>query len=235
MKNIWSGLPPDQNIWSGLPPDLVQYVLSHDSRGMHTAGHLYGPHSSARVSLNRRMMKLKVLQENVRRNQRVQVALPGYPVNSRMNLEQIYVVWINDDDQLTTRQKQEIKRLLARAYTHKDDGYSDEWLFGSGPMANTWHNRTKVQRKAHRATLLAGSGNARRVNGHNLPLPLTILRKGRRTFSADSRSDKYPKVDGDVDETHDIFWPETRSAARKFLHRKPTLVEMFPYVNPLLK
>jgi len=182
------------------------------------------------------MRGLTVLQQNVRRNQSVQVALPGYPVNSRMNLEKIAIVWINDDDQLTKRQKQELKRLMARAYTHKDNGYSDERLFGSGLMADTWNNnRTEAERKAHRATLLAGSGNALRVNGHNLPLPLTMLRHGR-TLGYSYSSDKYPKnSNGEVDETHDMFWPETRLAARKFFHRKPTIVEMFDYVYHLMR
>ena len=226
-----------ENIWLGLPTDLVHRVLSqsvHAGR-MHTAaGGLHGPHSRQRGFLHKRMRGWNALQQNVRRNQRVQVALPGYPVNSIMNLEEIAIVWINDDDQLTTRQKQELKRLMARAYTHKDNGYSDERLFGSGPMADTWNNRTKAGRKDRRATLLAGSGNTLRVNGHNLPLPLTMLRQGR-THGYSHNSDKYPKNSkGKVDETHDMFWPETRSAARKFFHRKPTIVEMFDYVYPIM-
>ena len=221
--------------WSRLPSDPLHLVLRYGSRGTHAAGDIYGPHSRQRGSLHRRMRGWEKIQRLVKRNQRVQVALPGYPVNSRINVDQI-LSFMGESDQLTTRQRQELRRLLARAYTHKEDGYEDAWLFGEGPMATTSYNyaegraATPAERKDHRDHILAGSGNALTVNGHNLPLPLAMLRKGRRYLSDDSQSDKYPKdAQGNVDEAHDMFWPETRSAARKFLHRKPTLAEMAAY------
>ena len=221
--------------WSKLPSDPLHHVLSYGSRGTHAAGDIYGPHSQERGYLQRRMRGWEKIQRLVKRNQRVQVALPGYPVNSRINEDQI-LSFMGESAQLTTRQRQELRRLLARAYTHKEDGYEDAWLFGEGPMATTSYNydegraASPAERKARRRAILAGSGNTLSVNGHNLPLPLAMLRKGRTVVRADFRSNKYPKNDqGNVDETHDMFWPETRSAARKFLHRKPTLVEIAAY------
>ena len=215
-------------LMASLPPQAISHILSYDSRGgSHPAGDLYGSDSRARGNLHRRMGGVRAFQRNVRRNQQVQVALPGYPRNSRIGVEDILDLMGPASANFTERQKQELRRLLARAYTHKDDGYEDAWLFGEGPMVNTSHNRSLAQRKAHRAALLAQSQDPRAtsIGGHRLPLPLRILRKGRRHNLAPSS--RYPRdAYGNVDETHDIFWPEKRSAVRKFLHRKPTLQEM---------
>ena len=215
-------------LMASLPPQAVSHILRYDSTsGLHPAGDLYGSDSRARGNLHRRMGGVRAFQRNVRRNQQVQVALPGYPRNSRIGVEGILDLMGPASANFTERQKQELRRLLARAYTHKDDGYEDAWLFGEGPMVNTSHNRSLAQRKAHRAALLAQSQDPRAtsIGGHRLPLPLRILRKGRRHNLAPSS--RYPRdAYGNVDETHDIFWPEKRSAVRKFLHRKPTLQEM---------
>ena len=218
-------------LMSSLPPQAIALVLDSISRGgSNPAGDLYGRDSSERVKLHRRMRGIRAFQRNVKRNQQVQVALPGYPRNSRIGVEGILEFMGPASENFTERQKQELRRLLARAYTHKDDGYRDEWLFGEGPMVNTSHNRSLAQRKAHRAALLAQSQDPRAtsIGGHRLPLPLRILRKGRRHHLAPSS--RYPRdAYGNVDETHDIFWPEKRSAVRKFLHRKPTLDEIEIY------
>ena len=218
-------------LMASLPPQAISRILDYDSTsGSHPAGDLYGSGSRARRNLRRRMEGISAFQRNVRRNQQVQVALPGYPRNSRIGVEGILEFMGPASENFTERQKQELRRLLARAYTHKDDGYEDAWLFGEGPMVNTSHNRSLAQRKAHRAALLAQSQDPRAtsIGGHRLPLPLRILRKGRRHHLAPSS--RYPRdAYGNVDETHDIFWPEKRSAVREFLHRKPTLNEMEIY------
>jgi len=226
LKFRMNGGDQVSHLMASLPPQAVSHILRYDSTSdSHPAGDLYGSDSRARGNLHRRMRGIRALQRNVRRNQQVQVALPGYPRNSRISVDDI-LEFMGPGNNLTERQKQEVRRLLARAYTHKDDGYRDEWLFGDGPMATTSHNRSLAQRKAHRAAILAQSQDplATRIGGHRLPLPLQILRKGRRHNQAPSS--RYPRdADGNVDETHDIFWPETRAEAREFLHRKPTLEE----------
>jgi len=232
--NMGDGVSP---LMEGLPNPLLEKILQYDSRSrgdLHPAGHLYGPDSIPRQNLRRRMRGVVALQRKIRRNQQVQVALPGYRVGDRISAEDIIEfmeeIYPRTAANLTKPQKREIRRLLARAYTHKDDGYKDKWLFGEGPMANTSHNRPdEEQRREHRAALLAQSQDPweTTIGGHLLPLPLRILRKGSRYNLRPSN--RYPMAGGRIDETHDFFWPETRAAVRKFLHKMPTLEEIETY------
>ena len=144
-------------------------------------------------------------------------------------------------EHLTPQQKQEVRRLLARAYTHKEQGFDDRHLFGEGDMAETSKIKNEEERKAYRRQILNHPVNGyARINGQLLPLPLKIFRRGRRYGVVPS--DRYPTTDqrpvapdgSNVDEAHDIFWPETRAEVRRFLNRKPSLRELFSRVNPAL-
>ena len=122
---------------------------------------------------------------------------------------------------------------MANAYTTRDGGYSDDELFGTGRMANTWQFDDPESRQAVRRNLLAGAPlTARVIGSERLPLSLEILRKGRRFPNDVIPSDRYPRdADGNIDETHDIFWPETEAALKHFLSYYPTDEEISYFVK----
>jgi len=190
-------------------------------------GSVLGSDSAIMRKLRGRMNKLKTFQRKVRDDQKLQIALPGYPKNTRTSRIENLFEFLSHPN-LTPEQIHEVRRLVANAYTTRDEGYSDAQLFGTGRMANTWQFDDPKDRKAFRRDLLAGAPlTARVIGSERLPLSLEILRKGRRFPNDVIPSDRYPRdADGNIDETHDIFWPKTRNAMNKFLRIMPTNKEI---------
>ena len=213
-----------------LPPHLIYEILKKNAPGdVLPVGSVLGPNSAIMRKLRKRMNKLKAFQRMVRDDQKLQIALPGYPKNTRTSRIENLFEFLSQKKlkYLTPEQIHEVRRLVANAYTTRDGGYSDAELFGTGRMANTWQFDDPEDRKAFRRNLLAGAPlTARVIGSERLPLSLEILRKGRR-FNDVIPSDRYPRdADGNIDETHDIFWPKTRNEMNKFLRMYPTNKEI---------
>jgi len=116
---------------------------------------------------------------------------------------------------LNVSQDKEVRRLAARLYLAAYDD-SDLGLTLNQPYT------TVQQRQAILQPLNPRRGTT--SNGENLPLPLRIMRKGRYHNITNNR---YPTgVNGDIDETDNIFWPTTRKQIFNFMTLYPTLEEM---------
>ncbi len=225
---------------------LVQVALP--GKGVHYFTNQYGQPSHSNTSAYPPLGTVQKAQE--RGGYELNSRISGDPADFALMMEYILdIIGSNrqifngvssrSGEHLTPQQKQEVRRLLSIAYTHKEQGFDDRHLFGDGYMAKTSKIKNKEERKAHRRQILNHPVNGYgRINGHLLPLPLKIFRRGR-TYGV-VPSDRYPTTDqrpvapdgSNVDEAHDIFWPETRAQVRRFLHRKPSLRELFSRVNP---
>ena len=214
-----------------LPPHLIYEILEKNAPGdVLPVGSVLGSDSANMIKLRKRIKNIKAFQRKVRDDQKLQIALPGYPINTRTSRIENLFEFLSQKlhPNLTPEQIHEVRRLVANAYTTRDGGYSDAELFGTGRMANTWQIDDPEDRKAFRRNLLAGAPlTARVIGSERLPLSLEILRKGRRFPNDVIPSDRYPRdADGNIDETHDIFWPKTRNAMNKFLRIMPTNKEI---------
>jgi len=212
-----------------LPDQLKHRILinlmNNAPGGVLPVGSVLGRDSANMINLHKRMNNLKDFQRKVRDDQKLQIALPGYPINTRTSRIENLFEFLSQKihPNLTPEQIHEVRRLVANAYTTRDGGYSDDELFGTGRMANTWQFDDPEDRKAFRRNLLDGAV----IEGERLPLSLEILRKGRLFPDDVIPSDRYPRdADGNIDETHDIFWPKTRNAMNKFLRIMPTNKEI---------
>ena len=122
--------------------------------------------------------------------------------------------------------------------------YDDEAAIALSKMKKYRHRPVRgkgrlslEERKQYRRRLLHGPGlrsaplTASVIEGETLPLPLRILRKGR-LFDI-TPSINYPRdpKTGNIDETHDIFWPETEEALKHFLSYYPTDEELSYFVK----
>ena len=215
-----------------LPVNLQTRVLglSHGvgQGGLPAMMHTQGPHRGA---LRNRMAAMSKFSQGVKNRLKLQVAIPGFNVGQLMKPDNI-------NDALTTRnltpaQDKEVRRLVARLYT---GGYDDEYIFGTGELNSKTGEQVSVQQR--QALLAQGGINDTTINNDGLPLPLQILRKNRRTITsiiarggqAWALSNKYPrKVDGSIDETHDIFWPKNKKDFYYYMKTFPTLEEIRHY------
>ena len=185
------------------------------------------PNHPTKIAVKRRSSSMNQLVSIVKNNKKVQVALPNYPVGSRIQLNKLM-----DRDYfnlLNPHQKQEFKRLLSLHYSYNKSGYDDSILFGTGPMAKTWSTDgkqlTKEQRKKIRADLLQERDNG--DQRFTFPLPLRILNENY-SIEENKRSKSYPRTfDGKIDKTDDIFWPITRTGVSRFLNRIATVEEIY--------
>ena len=207
-------------------PKHLQHLILKKSYPSVATGMYTGPD---RNDLNRRMSAMTSITQGVRNRLTTQVVLPGFPLGTLMTADNIAEIMHNNA--LDDAQDKEVRRLVARLYTNPVDGYTDDWIFGTGAFNSKMaaHVGTHVERKQHRQNLLAnGNINDRTINNDNLPLPLQILRKNRR-FNQPI-SDRYPhNDDGSVDETHDVFWPINRREFDFYMKTFPTLDEITFY------
>jgi len=141
------------------------------------------------------------------------VALPATPQNQ--GVSQRNVLELIGHQGLNVSQDEEVRRLAARLYLA---AYDDSDL----GLTLTQPSTTPQQRQAILQPLLPRRGTT--SNGENLPLPLRIMRKGRYHNLTNNR---YPTgVNGDIDETDNMFWPTTREQIFNFIKTTPTLEEL---------
>ena len=144
---------------------------------------------------------------------KARVDLPTIPQNQ--GVSQRNVLELIGHQGLNVSQDEEVRRLAARLYLAAYDD-SDLGLTLNQPYT------TVQQRQAILQPLNPRRGTT--SNGENLPLPLRIMRKGRYHNITNNR---YPTgVNGDIDETDNIFWPTTRKQIFNFMTLYPTLDEM---------
>ena len=144
---------------------------------------------------------------------KARVDLPTIPQNQ--GVSQRNVLELIGHQGLNVSQDEEVRRLAARLYLA---AYDDSDL----GLTLTQPSTTPQQRQAILQPLLPRRGTT--SNGENLPLPLRIMRKGRYHNLTNNR---YPTgVNGDIDETDNIFWPTTRKQIFNFMTLYPTLEEM---------
>ena len=177
--------------------------------------------------VHRRMDGMTKITQLARDRLHTQVALPETPKGTLITTDAIHDMMGEGD--LDPAQDDEVRRLVARLYSNSEDGYRDEWIFGTGvfnsqaPVRVGSHDQRKVVRQA---LLNQGGPNDLRINNQNLPTPIKILRKNRNV-QTNNITRTYPtKNDGTVEETNDVFWPINRLEFYNFMRRYPTLEEM---------